>query len=77
MPDNFDLDGYESQGDEDFPWFPNMEVPLSGELAPTDAAPSSDAGAGASGVVANPADGNAEGAQSATTTEDPPAPAAS
>jgi len=73
MPDNFDLDGYESQGDEDFPWFPNMEVPLPGEAAPTGAAPSSDAGVGASGVVATQADGSAEGAQSATTTEDPSA----
>ena len=72
MPDNFDLDGYESQGDEDFPWFPNMVVPLPGESAPTGVAPSSDAGVGASDVVANETDGNAEGAQSVTTTEDPP-----
>ena len=73
MPDNFDLDGYEPQGDEDFPWFPNMEIPLPGEAALSTAAPLSDAGVGAQGVVANQGSGSAKGASSASTTEDPPA----
>lgn len=42
MPKNFGEKGYESGGDDDFPWFPNEVVPLpGGDNSGTENAPSS------------------------------------
>ena len=78
MPEKYDLDGYNSEGDEDFPWFPNMEVPPLGEGVPAEIAPPATSGVGTSGVVTQemeanvPSGENAEDPPSAATTESAP-----
>jgi len=78
MPSKYDLEGYKSDGDEDFPWFPDTEVPPLGEDAPAETVPPAAPGVGASGVVAQEVEANvlsgenAEDAPSAVTTESAP-----